>query len=134
MILPRGIVPLLIVLLTLGGLAAARLIAIPSLEVDYPMAEGADRSSVRVVTFLIDGVKCVDTASQAASTLEDLAGVRSFVAYASRNRVDVSHDPALVGVEELREALEGPVFDEESGEFIFGAFAIVEIDGKPVSK
>jgi hypothetical protein len=132
MILPRGIVPLLIVLVTLGGLGAAKLFAIPSLEIEF---FGDDElGSVRVVTFLVDGVKCVDTASQAASTLEELAGVRRFVAYASRNRVDVSYDPALVSVDELREALEGPVFDDESGTFLFGAFAVVEIDGKPDSR
>ena len=76
----------------------------------------------------------MDTALRAASTLEESPGVLRFVAYASRNRVEVTYDPGQIGVTELRETLEGPVFDEESGEFLFGSFEVIEIDGKPVSK
>jgi len=134
MTMPRAIVPLLIVLLTVAGLGAARLIAIPSVELDFSDAEGDTAAPTREVSLLVDGVKCVDTALQAGSTLESLPGMKRFVAYASHNRVEVIYDPSRVDVEEIREALEGPVFDEETGEFLFGLYRIVEIDGKPVSE
>jgi hypothetical protein len=88
----------------------------------------------RTVEFLVDGVKCVDTARRAASTLEELPGLQRYVAYASRNRVEITFDPELIGVAQLREALEGPVFDEVSGAYLFNVFEVIEIDGKPVSK
>jgi hypothetical protein len=129
---PRWIVPLLVVLLAATGLGSSKLFAVPSVELDFePAADGAPS---REITLLVDGVKCVDTARQAASTLEGMPGVLRFVAYASRNRVDVAYDPARVEVEQILDALEGPVFDEKSGEFLFGLFKIVEIDGKPLSE
>ena len=134
MIVPRVTVPVLVVLLAVAGLGAATLVAIPSLELELSSAGTEAGAPSRQVTLLVDGVKCVDTARRAASTLEEIPGVQRFVAYASRNRVDLTYDPSLVDVERLREVLEGPIFDEESGEFLFGLFDIVEIDGKPVSE
>jgi hypothetical protein len=134
MTVPRSIVPVLVVLLALAGLVSARLFAIPSLELEFPAAAEEPGAATREVSLLVDGVKCVDTARQAASALEELPGVRRFVAYASRNRVDVTYDPSLVDVGQLSEALEGPVFDEDSGEFLFGVYEIIEVDGKPVSE
>ena len=90
MIVPRVIVPVLVVLLAIAGLGGAKLMAIPSLEIEFSSA-GAG-ASLSEVTLLVDGVKCVDTARQAASTLEELPGVTRFVAYASRNRVQLTSD------------------------------------------
>ena len=36
-------------------------------------------------------------------------------------------------MDSLREALEGPIWAEETGEFLFNVFEVVEIDGDPVS-
>jgi hypothetical protein len=129
---PQWVVPALIVVLTLIGLGAARLLAIPSVTLD--LAEAGTAGPSRTVTLLVDGVKCVDTARTAASALEDLAGVRRFVAYASRNRVEITFNPEQIAVESLVEAVEGPLFDEETGEFLFGLYEVVEIDGRPVQK
>ena len=127
---PQWIVPALIVVLTLAGLGAARLIAIPSVTLGFDGSDAPGPS--RTVVLLVDGVKCVDTARAAASALEDLPGPRRFVAFASRNRVEVTFNPEQIGVESLVEALEGPIFDEETGEFLFGLYEVVEIDGRPV--
>jgi len=133
-IVSRYTVPLLVVLAAALGLGGARLFAIPSVELQL-VPEGAESGGATAeVSLLVDGVKCVDTARWAASTLEELPGVHRFVAYASRNRVDVTYDPSQIDVGQIRAAIEGPVHDEESGEFLFGMFEIVEIDGRPVSE
>jgi hypothetical protein len=125
---PPWIVPLLVVLLALLGLGGSKLFAIPSVELDFAAGQG------RTVEMLVGGVKCVDTARRAASALEDLPGIYRYVAFASRNRIEVTYDPDRLGIEQLREALEGPIYDEGSGEFLFNVFEVIEIDGKPVSK
>jgi copper chaperone CopZ len=125
---PPWIVPLLVLLLALLGLGGSKLFAIPSVEIDFAAGQG------RTVEMLVGGVKCVDTAQRAASALEDLPGIYRYVAFASRNRVEITYDPKRVAVEQLREALEGPIYNEDSGEFLFNVYEVIEIDGKPVSE
>ena len=83
---PKWSVPALIVLLTVGGLALARIIAIPSVIVDYPEASNADLEKAGRVTFLIDGVRCVKSAEAASLAFNEAPGVLRFTAFASRNR------------------------------------------------
>ena len=126
---PGWSVPALVVLLTLAGVGGARLFAVPSVVLDLPTAgTGARRTTVLVV----DGVKCVDTAERAAGQVKGLPGVSRFVAYASRNRVEVTFDPAVSGVAEIVEAIEGPVHDAATGEYLFHVYRVVEIDGGKV--
>jgi hypothetical protein len=131
---PRAIVPILIVLVTAGGLTGAHLFAIPSVTLDFPIEEGIDTESIRTVVFLVDGVKCVDTARKAGSTLDGLPGVIRYAAYASRNRLEITYDPARTTVEVLRVAIEGPVYDERTEEFLFHLFTVLEIDGREVHR
>jgi hypothetical protein len=132
---PNWIVPPLIVLFTLLGLGAARLMAIPSVTLEFPAARQADAARrVDTVTLLVDGVRCVDTARRAASTLEDVAGVLSYTAYASRNRVEVGFDPDVTSAAQVAAALEGPVWEKETGEILFHQFKVLEIDGQPISR
>ena len=131
---PPWIVPLLVVLLALLGLGGSKLFAIPSVEIDFPAAAEEAAPEGRIVEMLVGGVKCVDTARRAASALEDLPGIQRYVAFASRNRIEVTYDPERATVEQLREAIEGPIFDKDSGEFLFNLFEVIEIDGKPVSQ
>jgi hypothetical protein len=131
---PPWIVPLLVVLLALLGLGGSKLFAIPSVELDFPAVTEGAAVQGRTVEMLVGGVKCVDTARRAASALEDLPGIYRYVAFASRNRIEVTYDPERLEVEQLREALEGPIYDEGSGEFLFNVFEVIEIDGKPVSE
>jgi hypothetical protein len=58
--------------------------------------------------------------------------VLSFAAYASRGRVEVTYDAAVVGVPALIEAIEGPVYDEAAREFRFGVYTVREMDGEKV--
>ena len=51
MSVPRWIVPVLVVLLALAGLGAARLFAIPSVELEFPAAGGEAGAPTREVTF-----------------------------------------------------------------------------------
>ncbi len=126
---PGWSVPALVVLLALAGLGGARLFAVPSVVVDLsPAAQGAQRTTVLVV----DGVKCVDTAERAAGQVKGLSGVTRFVAYASRNRVEVTFDPAVSSTAKIVEAIEGPVHDPATGEYLFHVYHVVEIDGAKV--
>jgi hypothetical protein len=124
----RWIVPILIVLLIAVGLFAASLFAIPSVTVDFPVDEAPGTELIRTVAFVVNGVMCVDTARRACSTLEELPGVIRYVAYASHNRVEITFDSTRTNVEALREAIEGPVYDDESEKFLFHLFEVLEID------
>jgi hypothetical protein len=124
----RWVVPVLIVLLIAVGLFGADTFAIPSLTITFPGNEKAAADSIRTVVFVVDGVKCVDTARKASSTLKEIPGVIRYVAYASHNRVEIAYDATRTGVESLREAIEGPVYDEASQEFLFHVFEVLEID------
>lgn len=125
---PRLLVPVLVILAAAAGLGAARFLEAPSVTRDFP-CEGCG-ASLPTAVFVVDGIRCVDTAERAAAQLDGLHGVRRYVAYASRNRAEVTFDPALTGPEAIRKALEGPVFDEESQTFLFGVFNVVEMDGE----
>ena len=119
------VVPILVVALTAGGVGLAQLFAIPTVEMD--LAPGAEPPPGAVVlTLVVRGVRCADTARAAATSLEDMSGVFRYVAYASHGRVDITIDPALTNRKSLIEAIEGPVYDADSGEFLFGVFAVVE--------
>ena len=124
----RWIVPILIVLAIAAGLFTAGLFAIPSVTVDFPVGEATGTELIQTVAFVVDGVMCVDTARRACSTLEELPGVIRYVAYASRNRVEITFDSTRTNVEALQEAIEGPVYDEGSEEFLFHMFEVLEID------
>ena len=95
----RWVVPVLIVLLIAVGLFGADTFAIPSLTIYFPEDEKTAAESIRTVVFVVDGVKCVDTARTASSTLEEIPGVIRYVAYASHNRVEITYDATRTGVE-----------------------------------
>lgn len=128
---PAWVVPVLVVAFAALGVGGARFLAVPSVVKDYP---GAAASDLRVTTMVVEGVKCVDTAERAAAQLEGVPGVARFSAYASRNRVEVAFDPSRTSPEALREALEGPVYDPATGEFLFGVYRVVETDGLEIPK
>jgi hypothetical protein len=130
---PQWLILVLIIVLAAAGVGSARLLAIPSLTLDFSPPEGETAGKPKIAVFLVEGVKCVDTALQAASTLEEVPGVTRFVAYASRNRVEITYDAGRLSVPALREALEGPVWVEETGEYLFQMFRVIEVDGRPVS-
>lgn len=123
---PAWVVPVLVVAFAALGIGGARFLVVPSVVKDYP---GAAASGLRVTTMVVEGVKCVDTAERAAAQFEGVPGVARFTAYASRNRVEVAFDPSRTSPAALREALEGPVYDPATGEFLFGIYRVVEMDG-----
>ncbi len=127
---PRWIVPVLVVAAAAAGIGGARLFAAPSVVREFAIA--APESAPRRVVFLIEGVRCVDTAERAAAQLEDVPGVVRFTAWAPRARVEVTYDPAVTDASELKDAIEGPVYNEVTGEFLFGVFAVREMDGVEV--
>lgn len=127
---PGWIVPLLVVACAAGGVAASRLLVAPSLTEVYaaPPAGAATRTS----EFVVEGVKCVDTAARAAGQLRDVAGVYELTAFAPRARLRVTYDPATTSPAALREAFESAVHDTATGEYLFGLFTVVEIDGQEI--
>jgi len=124
--LPHAVVPVLVVACAGLGLGAGKLIVVPSVVKDLAPAGGPP---LRTTVFVVEGVRCVDTATRAAGQLAGVPGAVRFVAFASRNRVEITFDPAVTGPAALREAIEGPVYDEASGEYLFNVFDVVEVDG-----
>ena len=124
---PRTLVPALVVLATLLGFWAARFLAAPSYTREYPGA--ATGREAKTSSFVVDGLKCVDTAQRLASQLDDSAGALRFVAYASRNRAEVTFDPSATTREDIIRAFEGPVYDPETQTYVFRQFKVVEVDG-----
>lgn len=124
---PALVVPALVVLCAALGVGGARFLVMPSVVKEFAPAAPAAGFSTTVM--VVSGLKCVDTAERAAAQLEDLPGVVRFTAFASRNRAEVLFDPSRTSAEAIREAIEGPVHDKETGEFLFGVYRVVEADG-----
>lgn len=129
---PAWVVPALVVACAAAGVGSARLFAAPSVVRDYaPVPTGI---SSRTAVFVVEGVRCVDTAEAVARQLVDVPGALRLTAWASRAKVEVVFDPAAVSPAALAEALEGPVLDEATGEYRFGVYAVREIDGVRVDR
>ena len=127
---PGWIVPLLVVACAGGGAAASRLLVAPSLTEAY--AAPAPGAATRTSVFVVEGVKCVDTAARAAGQLRGLAGVYGVEAFAPRARLEVAYDPARTDAAAIRDALESAVHDTVTGEYRFGLFTVVEVDGRKI--
>ena len=119
---PGPAVAALVVAMTLGGLVAADLVAFPSYSRTYVAPAS---TSVQRVTLVIDGLRCVDTARQVAAQLDGRPGVVSLTAYAADHEAEIAYDPSAIGVAALIEAIEGPVLDERSGEFLFHLYRVI---------
>ncbi len=127
---PLWIVPALVVVAAAAGIGGARLFAAPSVVRDF----AATASEERRVVFVVEGVRCVDTAERASRQLEDVPGVIRFTAWAPRAKVEVTYDPAVTDPAAMKDAIEGPVYNETTGEFLFGVYAVREIDGVEVAE
>ncbi len=123
------VVPILIVLITAGALFGASVFAIPSVVIEYPFT-GQPSGRVQTTVMIVDGVRCVDTARTAAMGLNDVPGVLQCKAFASHSRLEITYDSGLTGVEALREAIEGPIYDRETGNFLFNQFKVARIDNQ----
>ena len=119
---PTWVLPLLLVMASTAGVLGARAFALPSTTRTY--ADGEGTASVRLV---VRGVSCVDTADRAAVQLQELEGVVSLVAYASRSELLIEYRDDLTGVERIREALEAPVYDPATGTYLFHQFEVTEV-------
>jgi len=128
--LPPWAVPALVVAAVAGGVLAGNLFAVPSFAREYDVAENAGRPAE--VRFVVRGVRCVDTAKLAATVFDGAPGVVSFVAYASRSEVLVTYDASRTDVQTLIRRIQGPVYMEQNGEFVFNVFEVVSIDGVAV--
>ena len=89
MTVPRWIVPVLILIMTALGLWTARLIAIPSVTVDYSKGGPSEIEGAAKVAFLVEGVRCVRTAERASMAFQDEPGVVRFTAFAARNTIEI---------------------------------------------
>ena len=129
---PWWIVPALVVTAASLGVTGARVFARPSVVRDY--APVPANAPAHAATFLVEGVRCVDTAERAARQLDGEPGVFRLTAWASQAKLEVTFDPSRTDVDALREALEGPVYDASTGEFRFGVYVVREVDGVKVSE
>lgn len=123
--LPGWSVACLLVLATTGGLLAAEVVDFPTYERTY-VSDAAPPAATGSVTFIVDGVRCRDTAHRAADQLA-VVGVVRLVAYGADHRLDITYDPRETSPESLRAVIEGPVYDAESGEFHFHVYRVTEV-------
>jgi ferredoxin len=123
---PRAAVPALVVLLAVAGVAAGDVVALPSHTLEVAPAG----PSTAVTSLVVRQVRCSDTARLAAEHLATAPGVLTIVSYAARHTMEVTYDPARTDPARLRAALEGPVWDAESGQFLYGRYQVIEIDGE----
>lgn len=121
---PGWVVAMILVIATAGGLATAEQISFASYQRVYGVGEGEEKT----ITFIVDGVRCVDTAMLAAGQLEGVAGVLSLTAHASDRRLQISYDAKGTNPQKIRASLEGPVFDKRSNVFLFNVFRVVRIE------
>jgi copper chaperone CopZ len=124
------VVPILIVLAAAAGVGGARLFAAPSYERVFERNVKAVRPET--ARFVIRGLRCVDTARTVANQIGENPGVLRYVAYASRNEAQVTFDAATVDPSVIKEAIEGPVFDEQTGQILFHQYEVVSIDGNKI--
>ncbi len=122
-------IPAAVLVLALLGIGSASFVAVPSYTREFQPAAAADSAGLRTAVLLVEGLRCVDTAERAATQLDDICGIIRFVAFASRNRAEVTFDPARTGPADIVEAIEGPVYNEATGEVVFGVYRVVEVDG-----
>ena len=50
-----------------------------------------------------------------------------------RARLEVTYDPELVDAAALRDAFEAPVHDAATGEYLFGLYEVIEMDGVKIA-
>lgn len=129
--IPPVVIPVAVLLAILAGLYSARLFEAPSWTEEFP--GGAEGKSRIVATVMqVRGLRCVDTARTMTGQLAEASGVSRCVCYASRNEARIEYDPEKIDPSGIREAIESPVFDEESGEIRFNQFTVLSIDGEDV--
>jgi len=127
--IPAWSVIAFVILASVAGYLSAGAFSFSSYEQSYTK-ELPPAGRISSATFYVDGVKCVDTAEQAARQLTEIDGVLSLVAYASENRLDIQFDSRLMQTAALAEALEAPVWDPVGGEFLFGLFHVRKIQSE----
>ncbi len=128
---PAWIIPVLVVACAAAGVGGSRLLVAPSVVHTY--AQAGPTADARTSQMVVEGVKCVDTAERAVAQLNDVAGVLKCVAYASRARLDVTYDPARTSAAAIREALEAPVLVPATGEYLFGLYRVIEMNGEKIA-
>lgn len=125
---PRIIVPVLIALLSAGGVFASKLFSVPSVVLDFDGGKRGAADALETVGFLVDGAKCYHTARMAGLGLKGIPGIVRYEAYASDGRVEISYNPKLIAIDAIRRAIEGPVYDDEREEFVFNLFRVIAVD------
>ena len=128
---PTVLIPILIITLTAGGLGATRFVKIPTVSLSF--SEIDTEEATRKATFIVEGVSCKDRATAALRTLMDSEGIYKATAYASFNRIEILFNPRQIELSEIQKRFEGPVYFEETGEYVFNMFKVISIDGLKIS-
>ncbi|MEZ4647995.1 MAG: 4Fe-4S binding protein [Candidatus Eisenbacteria bacterium] len=123
------VVPAVVVLLAIAGMAASNSVRIPSATRTFSSSVDAEAATVR---FELTGVRCVDTSESAMARLTHVDGVVRATAYAATHEIDVEYDPAKTSPNQLQEAFEAPFQDPETGTWLFHSFTVVALDGERI--
>ncbi len=125
------LVPALIIGMTGVGIVGADLIKIPSITRSYSKTD-INAPSVRKTVFVVDGVRCVDTARVAAEQLKEVKGTIELTAYAASGRLEIIFDSLITDIPSLQKAIEDPLYDEIKDRYIFNRYKVIDIDGRSI--
>lgn len=104
------VIPVVIILLTIGGVVGAGFISVPTMtHVFDPDFAGETEKAVLTV----EGVRCYGTADFLRKHIESVPGLVNMVAYAGRHRVVIEYSPKAVGMNEIIAAIERPVLTDD---------------------
>jgi len=85
------------------------------------------QAATEQVQLRVQGVKCAHSGKKAAAQLEKIPGVQRIEVFASRGILRVSYDSTRLDERALRQALEAPLLDQESGSLHFGVFKVIDV-------
>ena len=121
---PGAVVPGLVVVLALFAGLGSSWVWIASYEWE---SSAPQQAATEQVQLRVQGVKCAHSGKKAAAQLEKIPGVQRIEVFASRGILRVSYDSTRLDERALRQALEAPLLDQESGSLHFGVFKVIDV-------
>ncbi|MCP4633269.1 MAG: hypothetical protein GY855_10115 [candidate division Zixibacteria bacterium] len=121
---PKILIPVFIAIFILLAIQFTDLLTLPSAE--YYNSELAVTESGNTLDWKIKGVKCRGTSEYLITRLKDTGGIISITTYASANRCIIEYDSEITTPERIKNFIEAPYFESESGEWIDNLFVVVD--------
>jgi hypothetical protein len=104
MTIPRLIIPILAIVLMLGGYSLRMAFTNPTTNIEF--AVEADGGEVATLEAIVDGVKCKGTAEYFTTLYENEAGILSITTFAAEHKALIDFDPSQITPEEIKAVME----------------------------